>query len=384
MNKKVAFCTIASANYLSRVQVLEKSLLEYNPGAELHVLLCEMPSVCREISKKTRSPFFSPEDVGCDDWLHMAFYYEITEYNTALKPFFLEKLIRLGYEAIIYFDPDIEIFSSLDPIVNLIPEYDVVLTPHACKPVPNDKKIQTMDAYIRAGQFNLGFIGISGSEETAMLMRWWQDVCREQCILDSNHRFFVDQFWAAIFPSFIDKAFILRDTACNVAYWNIFQRDLKYKERRWLVDGKELKFFHFSGISKGDITKVSVHQNRVSAPKGSDLYMLLKHYYDRIKEQEWSSYDNYRYSFGSYTNGKPVPDLDRKRFLYMNSIERKTIPNPFEQPDLIKKIITASHDSIPAPDRSFLMSQFKEVMREKGFFTAVRYSVRYVLRALGM
>lgn len=393
---KVAYCTIASANYLSRVHVLETSLKQYNPGATLEILLCEWPHICKEISEKTGRPFYSPAEIGCEDWLHMAFYYDITEYNTALKPFFLETLIKKGYEAVFYFDPDIEVFGSFKEMESLIPRYDVVLTPHVCKPFPDDNRTPLIESYIRAGQFNLGYVGVSGSSESLELLKWWQSVCIEKCIFHHAHKFFVDQFWAAIFPSFIEKAYILRDPQYNVAYWNIFQRNLELKDGKWLVDGGELKFFHFSGLHKKDLTKVSVHQNRVTAPEGSDLYRILSGYLQKIKKQEWAMFDSHPYSFATYTNGEEISGEERKNFLYMSALERKTVPNPFDRPDVITKIIRLDIDRGETSSfrfinriRSFYLRNLAEqarmfitVVRTDGIMKALWYTVRFVLKAV--
>ena len=339
MNRRIAYCTIGSANYLGRVQVLGRSLRQYNPGADFHVLLGERPDVCRELSQKTGMDFHSVDDIGCEDWLKMAFSYTITEFNTAVKPFFLEKLMEKDNRGLFYLDPDIEIFDSLEDMERLIPLYDIILTPHICRPFLNDGKIPRMEAFVRGGQFNLGFLGISSSEISRGLLKWWQNVCREYCLHRKDHSYFLDQFWAGAFPSFVEKTYILRDSAYNMAYWNAFQRDLRYREDHWWVDGRRLKFFHFSGISLDDPMKVSVHQNRVSAPGDSDLYRILYQYAQKIMGQEWSVYNDFPYSFGRYENGEPVKDEDRRNYLKLSGEERKCILNPFKAYHKIKKIV---------------------------------------------
>src|SRR5262245_43386262 len=98
MSKKIAYCTIASANYLSRVEVLKTSLQEHKPDAPSYVLLCEHPDVCRSLAAETGYPFIAVDEV-CPHWLHMAFYYDIIESNTAFKPFLLQFLLDQGYAA---------------------------------------------------------------------------------------------------------------------------------------------------------------------------------------------------------------------------------------------------------------------------------------------
>jgi hypothetical protein len=269
----------------------------------------------------------------------MAFYYDITEYNTALKPFFLEQLLREGFQSVLYFDPDIEIYGSLNELEQKVLEHDVVLTPHVANPVPDDGMHPSMDSYIRAGQFNLGFLGVRGSSETIDLLHWWQSVLLEKCIFETDHHFFVDQFWAAAFPSFMESTCVLRDSAYNMAYWNVFQRRLELVDGSWQTDSGQLRFFHFSGLHRSDLTKVSIHQNRVTAPSGSPLHQLLEGYFARIKSQEWSIYNDHLYSFATYLSGEPITSDERRTFLSMNRDERCQVGDPFADSSTGKNVI---------------------------------------------
>jgi hypothetical protein len=270
----------------------------------------------------------------------MAFYYNITEFNTALKPFLLEKLLDKGYDGVVYLDPDIEVYGSMKELQDILYEYDIVLTPHVCKPYPDDRRIPSLESIIRAGQFNLGFIGISKKRESIELLKWWQTVCVDRCILDPEHKYFVDQFWADIFPSFVHKTFILRDPAYNMAYWNVSQRSLRAINNRWLTDTGELKFFHFSGLCDDDVTKVSIHQDRLVAPVGSPLHKMLSDYIIKVKSNQWSAFDNYQYSFQRYTNDIVIADKDRKRIRSLSKEERKKSGNFFDQCAKVKAVKT--------------------------------------------
>jgi hypothetical protein len=301
----------------------------------------------------------------------MAFYYDITEYNTALKPFFLEQLLKEGFEGVIYFDPDIEIYGPLDDLLQLVCRHDVILTPHVSKPVPNDGKNPTMDSCIRAGQFNLGFLGIRGCSDVIELLRWWQSVLLEKCIFESDHHYFVDQFWADAFPSLVENTHILRDAAYNMAYWNVFQRKLELIDGCWHTDSGRLRFFHFSGLNRADLTKVSVHQNRVTAPEGSTLYQLLVEYFSRIKNQEWSVFDNRLYSFATYHGGEPITFDERRTFLSMNREERLSIGDPFADVSVGKRVIRIRCQAVSdrgigfAADRAGLLQKKVEVLEKK-------------------
>jgi hypothetical protein len=326
---RVDFCTIASANYLPRVKVLEQSLKTYHPESKLHILLCEHPQEVTVLSQEARHSFLAPDAI-CNDWQTLAFRYEITEYNTALKPYLLEFLLDTHCDAVIYLDPDIEVFSSLESVLALFESHDLLLTPHVCRPLEVDGLRPGMEETIRAGVYNLGFIGISGTDEARRALRWWRNVCRDYCYFDADHRYFVDQFWAAALPAFIQRFHCLRDPGCNVAYWNVFQRRLAKSGNRWLVDNNDLKFFHFSGLPE-EVRLVSRHQNRVTADPGTDLYELLAGYRARISDNSWDIFSARLYSFATYSNHSPIRAIERRAYSEMTPQERVELGNPFAQ-----------------------------------------------------
>jgi hypothetical protein len=369
---RVAYCTIASANYLPRVRVLQESLIEHNPGASFHLLLCEWPEVCRSLSSDTGHVFVTPEDV-CPDWLHMAFYYDIVEYNTALKPYFIEYLFANGYDAVFYLDPDIEVYDSFHALESLAENYDLLLTPHVCQPMPMDSISPGIDDIIRAGQFNLGFIGMRKSEEAARALRWWRDVCHEYCLFDSKHRFFVDQFWAAALPSFVQKFYCLRDPGCNMAYWNVFQRELQFREGRWSTGDDSLKFFHFSGLDD-DLTQVSKHQHRVKAPVGSPLYELLVKYREKIAVNTWAKYSAHVYSFARYLDGRTISPDERKSFLRLGQAQRDRLGNPFVDRATVQHLRNEQ-----GPDaRWALVAKYVAAIRQHGMLSANVAAMRFL------
>ena len=327
---RIGYCTIANTNDLSQVQVLEYSLHKFHPELDFHILLCESPEACNTVSAKTGRDFLTPAEVNCANWQQMAFYYDMSQFSTALKPFLLETLMNQGYDAVIYLDPNIEIYGRLDDLHLILNDHNAVLTPYVCRPVSDDGKKPTMDDYARAGQFNLGFIAISANNEVRELLRWWQSVMVDGYLFDKANHFNLDQFCAASIPSFLEKTFILRDPAYNMAYWNIFQRKLENNGEMWITDSGELKFFHFFGICHQDLTRISVHQDRVSAPIGTPLHNLLTSYFDKIQVQPWAIFRNHTYSFAFYYNGEPITIDERKAFLGMKPHERTEIGNPFE------------------------------------------------------
>lgn len=394
MSKKHVFCTIASANYLARVEVLLASLRTQQPDAECRILVCEGPAQVAALSRETGTDFITPEQV-CPHWRHMAFYYDVTEFNTALKPFLIEHLFSLGYESVVYLDPDIEIFATLLPIVTLLETHDLVLTPHISRPLRMDGHNPAIDDIVRAGQFNLGFIGIAAGDETFAALKWWQDVLLEHCIFDARHRFFVDQFWADILPSFIQKFQCLRESGYNMAYWNVFQRELRREDGRWMTDDGPLRFFHFSGLAKDDPSRVSIHQDRVTAPPGTPLHDLLIHYHDRLANTNWNRYDMHPYTFATYADGSVVSAEDRRKFLLLPASERAEFGDPFSRPQALRAICKLDFDDLDPRHLMFglryrrwlrqwrqLYREFRATMHKRGVWFTLFASGRFVTRSL--
>ena len=64
---------------------------------------------------------------------------------------------------------------------------------------------------------------------------------------DIDRGYFTDQRWVDAVPTMFEHT-VLRDTACNVAYWNLHQRTLeRTTDGVYTVDGNPLRFFHYSG-----------------------------------------------------------------------------------------------------------------------------------------
>lgn len=402
MRRKIAYCTIGCASYLSRIEVLEDSLKSYNHNAELHILLSEHPDICKDIYQKTGRTLYSPQDIGCTDWLQMAFCYDMIEYSHALKPFFIEKLIQDGYESVFYLNPDIEILSSLDQAESLIPIFDIVLTLPICVPLTDDNKTPRVEDMIGAGQFNPGYIGVSSSPDVRRLLKWWQEVCLKRRLFFHDHWYSVDQLGTDVFSSFVEKVYVLSDHAYNMSYWNYYQRKVEYKGSKWITESGELKLFHFSGFSKDELTQVYMYHDRIHGPNSSDLYTLVSQYFEKLNKAQWSVFAETPYSFARYSNGETISQEDRKLFSLMNSIERREIPNPFENRDFIKSIfeINGSDQSGKLSfkwknlllnfklcyekyfSENVLLNQYINTSRYKGFSTANKYALRYIIRKI--
>ena len=330
MNKTI-YCTIAAANYLPRIQVLRDSLRKQG-HTDFRVLLIEHPALVKQIQRQLPDyQFYSPDQVGCPQWLQMAFYYNVMEFSTALKPSFIRLFLKEAN--VVYLDPDIEVFSPLTEIEEQLQTHDLVVTPHISRPIPDDGKIPRLLDIIRLGQFNLGFLGVRSGPEQEKLMDWWQEVLIEGASASPQLGIFTDQSWAAILVSFARRTHILRSARYNLAYWNIGLHSLTWDGVGvpQTEDGP-LGFYHYSGLDRDHVTTLSKHQTREKTAPGSPLFLLLTQYLNALDASPLQSFTKKPYSFASYFDGRAIPAEHRALFARLPAVNRKLVVNPFAEP----------------------------------------------------
>ncbi|EHJ45959.1 glycosyl transferase family 9 (plasmid) [Solidesulfovibrio carbinoliphilus subsp. oakridgensis] len=331
---KTAFFTICSANYIPTAMALFNSLMLHCQEGDLHLLLCEEPGLREQINLPPSIALHFPDKLGIPRWRQLAYYYNITEFNTAVKPYFFQKLFEQGYERVLYFDPDIRFYSSLSPLLAELDASDALLTPHMAKPYEDDGIFPRIEDCIRAGQFNLGFIGLAKGAQTEAFLRWWAGALYEKCLVETDYTYFVDQFFAAITPSFMDRVKVLRNAGYNMAYWNIFQRRLALEDGEYVTEDGPLVFFHFSGFDAAWPDRLSKYSDRGSpiAP-GSALARLTGDYRAELEANAaFYPFGDIPYSFGRHTDGRSITGAERRAFLKLPRARRELLGNPFKLP----------------------------------------------------
>ena len=114
---KIAF-TICSNNYLAQAKVLGDSLLANNPNYKMIIGLCDRLSDSIDYDFFSDFEIIPVLDLDIEVFDDIINKYDIVELNTSIKPVFFKYLMKKynQLESLIYFDPDIQIFSSLNTI----------------------------------------------------------------------------------------------------------------------------------------------------------------------------------------------------------------------------------------------------------------------------
>lgn len=322
-----AVCTIISKNYLPAARVLMQGIARHAPDADRVVLLVDRVDGCFEPARESFRVLLSSElEIPDSRWFH--FRYAILELNTAMKPFLIERLMREGYEAVVYLDPDIMVHSPLDELWKGLEENNAVLTPHLDQPVEDDRFPSEIDI-LRTGAYNLGFIAMRRSEETLGFLRWWEKRMERHCVVDLPGGLFVDQKWMDLLPGFLEPALVLRHPGYNVAYWNIHGRLVERKGDQYTVNGEPLRFFHFSGFHPRHPERFSRHQNRFELSDLPAAAQQVCHEYARgLVEAGFDECSKWPYAYGSFEDGKPIVDTGRRIWWEMPGL-RKELADPF-------------------------------------------------------
>jgi glycosyltransferase involved in cell wall biosynthesis len=320
-------CTIIANNYLAFARVFAASFREHHPDGEVHVLVVDDADPPREAPSE---PFtrHTVEQLQIPGFHNLAFRYSLLELSTALKPSFLAYLLRsLGVPGVAYFDPDILVTADLGPVYGELTAHDLLLTPHITAPL-EDERVPGEHDILVSGAYNLGFVGVAAGERSFAFLDWWQRRLHFECLHDVGRGLFVDQRWMDLAPAFIPRTRILHDPGLNVAYWNLPHRRLEHREGAWRVDGRPLRFFHFSGFDPLQPRRLSRFQNRYDFADRPDVEPLFAQYARLVLAAGHEQLSKTPYRFSRFANGVAVPEFARQALQGADPYGRRW-PDPF-------------------------------------------------------
>jgi glycosyltransferase involved in cell wall biosynthesis len=303
--------TIVSRNYLHFALNLMDSVGRFLPGTRRAIVLCDaadgLPAMPEGIE------LLRIDQLGIAALDRMTVQYTILELNTAIKPFVFAHLFgREDADRVIYFDPDIQLYASGEPLLRRLDSAEVVLTPHLSAPLDDDKHPSDL-AILQSGTYNLGFLALRRSAQTRQMVQWWSRKLERDCVVDIPRGLFTDQKWMDLVPGFCADVHVERDAGWNVAYWNLAHREVQGSVREgWRVNGRPLFFFHFSGYTPGS-GSISKHQDRFTLAGCSPAARaLFEAYGASVAAHGRERFARLPYAFATLADGTPLPDCARQ------------------------------------------------------------------------
>lgn len=240
--------------------------------------------LCDGLDPKINYSEFADEIVLLENieptFLDLASKYEIVELNTALKPRAFEYLFEeKGVRHAIYFDPDIQIFSPIGFLFDLLTQYSILLTPHICSPIPFDGKTPQENHFLNFGIYNLGFLGLANKLESKELLGWWKGHTYKRGRVDVYKGVFLDQLPMNFVPLFFKDATVLFHRGLNMAPWNLHERSVTKTPHGYAVNEKEpLVFYHFSSFRTRGIELPIAQYDRYQLNDLPHLREIYEHY----------------------------------------------------------------------------------------------------------
>lgn len=361
-------------NYLPKALILAKSLKDYNENVKFCVVLVEkeIPKAWPKIADELIDKVILAKELDFKDFDKFIFKHSIVEASTSIKGQALVYFLENEDDKVVYIDPDIKTYKSLDELSNLLDDNDIILTPHLTIPEIEEKDIQHNElSALRHGVYNLGFLAVKKSDEGLKFAKWWRDRLGLYCYDDIPKGIFTDQRWVDLAPAYFN-VYILKNPGYNMAPWNLSTRKLELINGNLIVNGEnELVFFHYSGFDSGANEKVF---NRYVPDKDDYIYTLRNEYINEMSKYGQEKIGKHNWSYDFYSSGELI---DKKtRIIYRdNKLEHKISENPFDLNDSeIKHILgikekpkktSKKKKTINQNNTSFLKKNFKRILPTK-------------------
>jgi hypothetical protein len=271
----------------------------------------------------------------------MAFKYTVQEFSVSLKPFCANYLFN-DYDQILYLDSDMYVVSSLTTVFNWLNDRSFIITPHrihlSCEFNIDDKD----EELLRGGIYNMGFFAVKKSEIGLKIIQWWMKKLEDKCYNDMQKSLFVDQRWIDILPSaYPDDILITHHQGCNMAIWNLHERELFIEDNKYCVrdtstnDVKFLLFFHFSGYNPYDKNIIDQKRPEYSIAIFPFIAPLVDEYANLLLKNEYDKHSKEIYGFNYFSNGDKISVLNRR--IYGVLIKNKNIYSPFSDKGMLYK-----------------------------------------------
>ena len=324
---RVCCCTSFTFAYAPRALMLAESVRRAHPGWTLAAAVVD------------RHPAGGPsgallpefdivlgaEELGIPDARRWLFKHDLVEACTAVKGALLNRLFGLGFEAVIYLDPDTALFGPLTPVLAALESSSIVLTPH--QTVPNRQEQALVDAEMTSllyGTYNLGFIAVRNDAPGRAFGAWWAAMLHRACYDEPERGLFTDQRYIDLVPGLFDGVHVLRDPGCNVASWNLSQRRVTVEaDGSVCVNGSPLRFFHFTKVGGvGDAMLERYGGDQV------EVFELLA-WYRRGLDRHAGRGAAVPWHYGWFSNGTAIPRAARRLYRVRADLMGH-FPDPFD------------------------------------------------------
>ncbi|OIQ90372.1 hypothetical protein GALL_277100 [mine drainage metagenome] len=336
--KKCIF-TVCACNYLSQALCLAESVEVIHSEVDFYIYIVDRPVTEGAMPRSNEIRFC--DELGILGYEQLAFKYTVIEFSTAVKPFIFQRLFENdGYDSVIYLDPDIVLFDRLDEAFSKLENAAIVLTPHFLTLEEKYTGCVPLTEILWVGAYNCGFVALSGGSRGRSIARWWACRLYDQGYADKIEGLHVDQKWMDLLDCVIpnDWLHVLRNVGYNVAFWNLHERRLVMRGKKYYVAGRlgliqneilPMVFFHFSGFNPNNLSILHKRHPQYNIENFPEYEPLMLEYAEAILRNRYNLYSALEYRYNYFDNGAPIYQFYRRLYRSMLNMPNIDTRAPF-------------------------------------------------------
>ena len=304
----LAACTITPKRHLAQARVLAQSFAGRHPDIPFHVLLAD------EVDggfDPAAEPFrlIELKEIGDPRLTRMRFHYRQTELHYACTALLLRHLLDRGFGAVAYFKLESLVAGDISPELELVGRHALTLVPHHLEPLSGEDAPEREAKTLLAGVYNVGFLGVSGSDEGRRFLDWWADRLFLHCRHEVERGLHYEQRWLNLAPALVEDIAVARDAGFNLGHWNFAERALRSTRKGLTAQGRPCRYVRFSGY---DYEAPEVMTRYSGAPVEGPIVELFAAYHERLRAAGHEDMHDLPYAFDQFDNGVEIPQVARR------------------------------------------------------------------------
>lgn len=326
-------CTISTANHLPKAACLAESLRNTQQPHTMALCLLERDRSTISNLDKHFTRVVLGSELRLPRFESLMFRYMAFEACMAVKAQVLLWAMEEfpGEDQFLYLDSDTFAYSRFEELEFVSPRAEILLTPHHIQ--DEHTFARTCDNMIRTlmcGTFNSGFVGVKRSPSAVSFLKWWNEKLEEFCYKDESCGLYFEQRWLDAALAFFDIT-VFREAGYNVANWNVASRSLSFSPRfGYLVNGRPLRFFHFSMVDYGR----DLYYLRRHLATDSPAFRMREEYAQLTNTLDAAGHSRIPWSYDFYYSGERIAQEVRRAYRDLHELQHK-FRDPFVQSNAI-------------------------------------------------
>jgi hypothetical protein len=234
---------------------------------------------------------------------------------------------------------------------------------------------------MRFGSFNLGFFAVKNSNNGKLFLKWWNEKCLDQCFFETQFGISTDQKWVSIANAFFDFLYVIRNPGYNVAYWNLFERQISFSNNKYQANNNNIIFFHFSTYDTQNANKITKRVILKNEYISNALLQLSNEYSKKLSNHKNILNPSDKiYTYNYFDNGKFISPTLRRAYA-----SKITIFPKYQDPFLINSEVYkfAKRNYLLTNKDKFLLHGYNKVEENKLFFIILNKLLKLILIILG-